>query len=237
MSDPSDTTTAAFEVNGAHLLADPLGGLFWPKQQLLAVADLHLEKGAAFAARGQPLPPYDTPDTLSVIERLVATYTPQTVVTLGDSFHRADSHLWLETSARRRLRALTSRCRWVWIAGNHDPAPPLELGGEWFTELTIGPLTFRHEPVAGAAPGEIAGHLHPVAKVRTRGRSFRRRCFAVSHMRVVMPAMGAFTGGLNVLDPAFAPLFFGQDFHAWMLSAGKVHRFGHGKLRPDRKAA
>ncbi|MHA1523163.1 MAG: ligase-associated DNA damage response endonuclease PdeM [Alphaproteobacteria bacterium] len=228
---------AVLDVGGERLLVDPLGGLYWPKHKLLAVADLHLEKGAAFAARGQPLPPYDTPDTLSVVEKLIATYAPATLVALGDSFHRADSHLHLEATARQRLATLTGGCRWVWIAGNHDPAPPLALGGEWFCELTIDALTFRHEPMAGATTREIAGHLHPVAKIRTRGRAFRRRCFVASPTRVVMPALGAYAGGLNVLDPAFAPLFPGRNFHAWMLSEGKVHRFAANKLHPDRRAA
>lgn len=238
MSDPGNTSAGVpFNLNGTTLLADPSGALFWPRHRLLAIADLHLEKGAAFAARGQPLPPYDTPDTLAAIERLMAIYEPATVIALGDSFHRADSHLGLSTSARQRLLHLTGQCRWAWIAGNHDPAPPRALGGEGHTEITIDGLTFRHQPASGASPGEIAGHLHPVAKISVRGRSFRRRCFAVGVDRMVMPAMGAYAGGLNVKDPAFSPLFGALDFHVLMLGSGKVHRFEASKLRPDRRAA
>ncbi|MFV2091514.1 MAG: ligase-associated DNA damage response endonuclease PdeM [Hyphomicrobiales bacterium] len=238
MSDPGNTQAGVrFNLCGAALLADPSGGLFWPRHRLLAIADLHLEKGAAFAARGQPLPPYDTPDTLAAIERLIAIYKPATVIALGDSFHRADSHLGLEASARKRLQRLTGQCRWVWIAGNHDPAPPVTLGGEGHAEISIDALTFRHQPVRGASSGEIAGHFHPAAKISVRGRSFRRRCFAISADRVVMPAMGAYAGGLNVKDPAFSLLFDLHDFHVLMLGSGKIHRFAANKLRPDRRAA
>jgi metallophosphoesterase superfamily enzyme len=119
----------------------------------------------------------------------------------------------------------------VWIAGNHDPHPPQNLGGEVRDELVLGPLTFRHQPTAGPAPGEIAGHLHPAAKLRGAGGTVRRRCFVTCGMRLVMPALGAYAGGLNVRDAAFAPLFPGR-FAALMLG-DKVYPVASDKLWPD----
>lgn len=228
---------AQLVVAGARLLADPLGGLYWPERAVLAIADLHLEKGAAFARAGVMLPPYDTPDTLMVVERLIGRYRPQTVIALGDSFHRGDSHLRLGAEMRGRLQALAGGRRWIWVSGNHDPEPPPGLGGEAASEVSLGALTFRHEPSASGGAGEIAGHLHPVARLTRRGRSLRRRCFAASAMRVVMPALGAYAGGLNVLDDAFAALFPGRDFRAWMLGGRRVYRLAPPRLSADAGAS
>jgi len=219
---------------GEQLCPDPTGALFWPRRSVLVIADLHFEKGAAFAARGTHLPPYDTPDTLTVIEDAVARYAPETVIALGDSFHRADSHFGLADEARARICELTARQNWIWISGNHDPAPPSGLGGEGRDEISLEPFTFRHEPRAEPSAGEIAGHLHPAAKVSVRGRTLRRRCFATDGARLVMPAMGAYTGGLNVLDAAFSYVFPGNDFRAWMIGHGQVHPVAARKLKPDR---
>lgn len=223
---------ARIAVAGVDFLADPAGGLYWPAERVLVVADMHLEKGAAYAARGLPLPPYDTPDTLALVARLMRRYRPRTVVSLGDGFHRADSHRAMPGELRARLAALTGACRWVWVAGNHDPAAPDGLGGEWAEAFTLGPVTFRHEPRAGAS-GEIAGHLHPVARIRSRGRLIRRRSFAVNAERVVMPAVGAYAGGLNVLDPAFAFIFPSGRFHAWMLGSRRLYPMVSSRLVAD----
>jgi len=226
--------SANMELCGEQLSPDTTGALYWPRRSVLVIADLHFEKGAAFAARGIHLPPYDTPDTLSLIEDAVARFAPETVIALGDSFHRADSHIGLNTSVVGRIRRLTARQSWIWISGNHDPAPPSGLGGQAAGEICLAPFTFRHEPRAGTCLGEIAGHLHPAAKVAVRGRTMRRRCFAANGARLVMPAMGAYAGGLNVLDPAFSLLFPSENFHAWMIGRGQVHRVAARKLKPDR---
>ena len=197
----------AFEVAGERLSLQPCGALWWDEAHTLVVSDLHLEKGSAFAQRGQMLPPYDTRMTLRRIAALVDVLEPTTVISLGDRFH--DRH------ARRRMadddialvRAMTDSCDWIWIEGNHDPKPPEDLGGRAAHELWMGVLVFRHEPTPGPARGEIAGHLHPCAKVAGRGRSVRSRCFVSDGQRMVMPAYGALTGGLNILDAAFASLF------------------------------
>lgn len=218
---------------GERLVADRLGGLFWPREGVLVVSDLHLEKGAAFAERGVPLPPYDTPDTLALVEAMVARHAPAIVIALGDSFHRASSAERLAAPFVARLRALTRCRRWIWVAGNHDPETPARLGGEGALEVAIGPLIFRHEPRPTAVPGEIAGHLHPVAKLTGGGRGVRRRCFACDGTRLVMPALGAYAGGLNVLDAAFDGLFAGRRFHAWMLGRKAVHPVPARRLAPD----
>jgi DNA ligase-associated metallophosphoesterase len=223
--------TASFSVAGAALIADPLGGLWWPEQRLLAVADLHLEKGAAFAARGLALPPYDTVDTLAALSRLIDRYRPEVVVALGDSFHNSKVAEELTAQHAAAISALQQGRHWVWIAGNHDPVPPQRLGGEVRDELMLGPLTFRHQPTPGPAPGEISGHLHPAAKLRGVGGSVRRRCFVTCGTRVVMPALGAYAGGLNVRDAAFAPLFPGR-FAALMLGE-KVYPISSDRLWPD----
>jgi len=208
---------------GVPLLADCSGALYWPEQGLLAVADLHLEKGSSFAARGQLLPPYDTAATLSRLGRLVAHYAPRVVIALGDSFHDGDGPARLSLEDRDNLHALQRGRDWVWLAGNHDPEPAANVGGTFHAMLTLGPLTFRHIP--SGAEGEIAGHLHPVARVSHRGRAVSRRCFAADKTRMVMPAFGAFTGGLNIRNAAFADVFGTVAFTAHMLGEERLYAF------------
>ncbi len=211
------------DIRGARLVPDVSGGLWWPETETLVVADLHLEKGSAFAARGAMLPPYDTAATLARLEETAARRGPRRIIALGDSFHDSGAGGRLADCDRDRLVRLQSRCDWLWIAGNHDPAPPEGIGGAWHEEVTIGPLTFRHAPETGGGTGEIAGHLHPVARVRLKGRALRRRCLVCDGFRAILPAFGAFTGGLNVLDAAYEGLFAGRGFTAWLLGARSVY--------------
>jgi DNA ligase-associated metallophosphoesterase len=217
---------------GARVLFDPAGALVWPEQGLCVVSDLHLEKGAAFARRGVFLPPYDTAETLGRLEALFLRHAIRTVVSLGDSFHDRAGPKYLDEASARRLRALTSRVDWIWITGNHDPDPPEGLGGRSSAVLSVGPFTFRHAPTPARIPGEVAGHLHPSARIVRRGRSVRARAFASDGSRLVMPAFGAYTGGLNVLDVAFDGLFEGLDFHAWMIGEAAVHPVRARHLHP-----
>lgn len=220
---------------GAALRALTCGGLWWADQRLLVLSDLHLEKASSYAARGQMLPPYDTRATLRRVERLVEALEPRRVISLGDSFHDRGARPRMAADDVARVRRLTDACEWVWIEGNHDPAPPADLGGHAAFELTIGPLTFRHVPTVGPAPGEVAGHLHPCARVMGRdGRSVRARCFVMDGERLVMPAYGALAGGLNVLDPAFASLF-PQGFLAGVVGRENVYLAGPESLAPDRR--
>ena len=205
------------------LAADPAGALYWPDEGLLIVADLHLEKGSAFAARGVLLPPYDTAATLARLARLVERYMPRTVVALGDSFHDGGGPARMPEISRAALKALQRGRDWVWIAGNHDPDPAENIGGRFAQVLALGALTLRHEPSAQPADGEIAGHLHPLARLARRGRAVSRRCFASDGRRLVMPAFGAYAGGLNVRDRAFVSLFGALSFTAHMLGTGRLY--------------
>ncbi|WP_244534675.1 ligase-associated DNA damage response endonuclease PdeM [Hyphomicrobium sp. CS1GBMeth3] len=197
-------------ISGRSFVADVSGALYWPAEDILVVADLHLEKGSAFAARGIMLPPYDTAATL---ERLAATldaYPAQTVLCLGDSFHDTGAAERMSAVDRETLAILQEDREWIWLNGNHDPVIGECLGGTVLHEVTVSGLAFRHEPTTGRVTHEIAGHLHPAARVSFHGHVIRRPCFVGNGKRLVLPAFGTYAGGLNVLDEAFTPLF-GDD--------------------------
>jgi uncharacterized protein len=217
-------------LNGVSLIADPDGVLYWPEQGLLTVADLHLEKGSSFAARGMLLPPYDSAVTLGRLTHLIARYAPRCVVALGDSFHDVEGPARLGAEDRDNLLKLQRGRDWIWITGNHDPEPASNIGGAYREALVLGSLTFRHLP--SGAEGEVAGHLHPVARVARRGRAVSRRCFAADTRRMVMPAFGAFTGGLNVRHAAFADLFGTLAFTAHLLGEGRLYTFAAKRCLP-----
>jgi uncharacterized protein len=223
-----------FDVAGTVLTADPSGALWWAEERLLAVADLHFEKGSAFAARtGQMLPPYDTHATLARFSEVVERLQPKTIVCLGDNFHDGDGPARLDAVAKRAIAALMRKRRFVWIEGNHDAASALQLGGECAPEFAVGSLVFRHEPKRGkAAAGELCGHLHPVARVATRARRLKRRCFVADGTRCVLPAFGAYTGGLDVFDAAFAGLFR-NGFQAYLLGRDRVYPFAASRLAAE----
>jgi len=210
-------------VSGITLVADPAGALYWPEQHLLCVADLHLEKGSSFARRGMLLPPYDTGATLHAVDALIARYAPCVVVALGDSFHDGGGPARLARRDRDQLLALQRGREWIWIAGNHDPDPAPAIGGTFAHMLALGPIVFRHEPTGGV--GEVAGHLHPSARISWRGHAIVRRCFAADGDRIVMPAFGAYTGGLNILDKAFAKVFAARAFTAHLLGGRRLYAF------------
>jgi uncharacterized protein len=221
------------EVAGATLVADVAGGLYWPQERMLAVADLHLEKGSSFAARGSLLPPYDTADTLARLRRLIETYAPRCVIALGDSFHDRRGGKRLSDRDRSTLSLLQRGRDWIWIAGNHDPAPIGGIGGTPAAALAIGPLSFRHQPQPDGPEGEIAGHLHPVARVGVSSGSVRRRCFVHDARRLVMPALGAYAGGLNVRDRAFGGLFDHRAFNVHVIGRSRVFGIDGGYCLPD----
>lgn len=212
-----------------HLLSD--GALWVPDEAVLVVSDLHFEKGSSFARRGLHLPPYDTRTTLRRIAVLVRELAPRRVVSLGDAFHDAGAEARMDAEDAARLDALTKAARWTWVLGNHDPRPPKRLAGDAAAVFDLGPLSFRHEPSSIPVEGEVFGHLHPCARLRIEGRSVRRRCFATDRLRLAMPAFGAYTGGLNVLDPAFASVF--DRFTAFVPGAFGVHAFPDRALQPD----
>ncbi len=212
---------SAVTVAGVTLVADLSGAFYWQEQSLLVVSDLHLEKGSSFAARGTLLPPYDTVATLGRLAAVIARHDPRTVIALGDSFHDRNAHDRLSMPDRDAIAAMQVRRDWIWISGNHDPALPDDLGGVVASEVAIGPIVFRHEPTG--ALGEIAGHLHPKARVPTRGRTMERRCFACDGERAVMPAFGAYAGGLSIRDKAFSRIFQTIGFMAHVLGDNRLH--------------
>ena len=226
-------TPLAFECTGETLEALPAGALYWPARRLLAVADLHLEKGSSYAVNAlKLLPRHDTRQTLAVLASLIDVLKPATVVCLGDSFHDRDAIARLPANEVAEIERLTGRARFVWIAGNHDPVPPPAGWGEVAEEIDEGPLVFRHEARFGPADGEVSGHFHPVAALTVRGRGFRRRCFLTDGRRVILPAFGTYAGGLNALDPAIAQLF-PDDYDALVVGRDAVRRLSWRQLRPD----
>ncbi|MCA0245933.1 MAG: ligase-associated DNA damage response endonuclease PdeM [Proteobacteria bacterium] len=222
-----------FTCAGETLQALPMGALYWPTERLLAVADLHLEKGSSYAVNARKLlPRHDTRQTLDALATLIDTMRPRTVVCLGDSFHDRDAVARLPEEERAGIERLAARARFVWIAGNHDPAPPPAGWGDVAEEIDHGPLVFRHEAQFGPANGEVSGHFHPVAALTVRGRGLRRRCFLTDGRRLILPAFGAYAGGLNALDPAIAQLF-PDDYDALVVGRDAVRRLSWRRLRPD----
>jgi DNA ligase-associated metallophosphoesterase len=219
----------AFE--GIEIVADVSGALWLPTEETLVVADLHLEKGSAFARRGVPLPPYDSLATIARLEDARGRLRPRRVVALGDSFHDVEAAARLGPGVVDRLAALIDGVEWLWLLGNHDPRPPDRFAGAVAETWAIGPLVFRHEPTEGPAPGEVAGHLHPKAAVDVRGRRVGARCFVSDGRRLLMPAFGAYAGGLDVFEPPIRRLF-PRGFHAYMLGRGGVHPIAAARLTP-----
>lgn len=218
-------------------VADPAGALFWPAQKTLIVADMHLEKGSAFAVRGRMLPPYDTRDTLLRLAGAIARYAPRCVMALGDSLHDGGAEVRIAHDDLATLAKLRTGREWIWVTGNHDPKIGQLFGGEVADSCEVAGIRFQHEPTIASAMPEISGHLHPAARLSHRGLSVRRPCFVGNQYRVVMPAFGAFTGGLNVLDEAFRPLFPVEAAHdamrVWMLGAEAVYPVPVGQLHGD----
>lgn len=213
----------------ATLIADASGALVWPERSVLVVADLHLEKGSSFARRGTLLPPYDTRSTLARLEAVLRRWRPRRVISLGDGFHDGGGSARLAADDRRQLEGLITAHDWLWVTGNHDPAPPQGLGGRVEAAVEIGGIVLRHAPDRLPHHAEIAGHLHPKATVTVRGRRLHRRCFVGDDCRLVLPAFGSYTGGLDVFDPAIAGLFQ-AGFRAALLGERRVHALPHHRL-------
>ncbi|MGA8158008.1 MAG: ligase-associated DNA damage response endonuclease PdeM [Rhodoplanes sp.] len=220
---PRRRRDSTITVDGTELLADLSGAFFWPDEGLLAVADLHLEKGSAFAAHGVLLPPYDTASTLERLAWVIAYYNPRIVIALGDSFHDRRGWARLDEEDRAALASLQHDRDWVWVAGNHDPEPSRGVGGEFVQAVACGKLQFRHEPSEARAIGEIAGHLHPSARISQRGRTLIRRCFAADGDRMILPAFGAYAGGLNIRDHAFLRVFGTLLFTAHLIGDHSIY--------------
>jgi DNA ligase-associated metallophosphoesterase len=228
-------SAAPLHIAGQRLMLDPAGVLAWPAEKLLAVADLHLEKGSAFAAAGRFLPPYDTRETLDRLGQALRHWNPARLVLLGDSFHDAAGEGRLTRGDAQLLQRLLAGREVVWLLGNHDPVPPSDLPGAALAEWRLGPLVFRHIALPGAA-AEISGHYHPKAAMPVRGGSVTRPCFLSDGRKVLMPAFGAFTGGLDLREPAIAGLF-PRGGRAFLLGEARLYSFPTGPLRGFARSA
>ena len=231
-----------YEVRGTDMTAmyrailavlDPAGLLIWPSRSLLAVADLHLEKGTAAAAQGQLVPPWDTAHTLARLAAAIALYRPTTIVAVGDSFHDAQAATRLSADDHAVLTGLTDRARFIWIHGNHDPHPPEGLLGHSAQIFTAGPITFRHQ-TDSRTQGEISGHFHPKARVQTRATTIARPCFMADPSRIMLPSFGArmssplMSGRLRSSRTILAPAItqhFPRGGQAFLLGQTRVFTF------------
>lgn len=234
-------TTVPVMVGGQNIVLDHSGVAWLPETGDMLVSDLHFEKGSAFAARGHAmLPPYDTAETLRRLERVIKRIAPRRVVCMGDTLHDLAGEARMSETDRNRLARMVAKQDWVWIAGNHDPAPPEGYGGKAAPELRVGNLLLRHDvdhgPEAVIPAGEVIGHYHPKAAVRARGRRITGRCFATDGRLLILPAFGAFTGGLNACEPAIADLM-SRDFQVYMIGRKGLFGFRHDQLIPDPKHA
>jgi DNA ligase-associated metallophosphoesterase len=223
-------TAAPIHFRDERLMLDPSGAAFWPARRVLIVADLHFEKASSLAGRGALLPPYDTKATLERLTRLIRLYRPAKVVALGDSFHDRDAASRLARDDRARIEACAREAHFIWITGNHDPAPT-GLPGVAATIWREGPFTFRHqaEPVLGPREIEISGHFHPKASIEARAKRVSRPCFVADASRLMLPAFGAYAGGLDVREAPIARLF-PRGLRVFLLGQDQLFSFALGQL-------
>ncbi|MCY4064977.1 MAG: ligase-associated DNA damage response endonuclease PdeM [Rhodospirillaceae bacterium] len=227
--------SAAVTLGGEPALLDGSGALVLPERRTVVFADLHFEKGSAYAERGALLPPWDSAATLERMEAVLACHTPDRVVCLGDSFHDTGGGGRMAGPLAGRLRRLADRHDWIWIAGNHDPEIPEAAGGRAADRFRLGGLLFLHEPdererEEGSGDPQICGHFHPKARIRAGPRRITRPCFVGDGRLLILPSFGAYTGGLDIMNPAIAGLFPG-DFTAWLISNGAVYAFPSNRTR------
>lgn len=231
--DLRDFSTQEIALCGKLFVADQSGALYWPAARALIVADLHLEKGSAAAQRGRMVPPYDTRETLTCLAQALDRTNAETVIALGDSLHDTSACDRISDGDLEALRILQEDRLWIWLNGNHDPVIADTLGGRVMPELELEGIAFRHVPRPGRVTHEIAGHLHPAARLSMHGHLIRRPCFVGNGLRLVLPAFGAYTGGLNVLDEAFLPLFGHDGFAVWMLGSEGLYPIATRQLTGD----
>ncbi|MET0268834.1 MAG: ligase-associated DNA damage response endonuclease PdeM [Sphingomonas sp.] len=213
-----------FSFCGVELMALPQGALYWPSRRALLVADLHFEKASWYARSGQMLPPYDSIATLADLTALVAACDATEIWCLGDSFHDRAGCERLPDQARASLRALTSATRWTWITGNHDAGFADHCGGAIVEEAQVDGLVLRHEADRADPRPELSGHFHPKLRLTHRGRRIARRCFVASPTKLILPAFGALTGGLDAADPAIVQAA-GRPAQALVPVADRLLRF------------
>lgn len=213
---------ATLEFAGATFAVAGDAALFWPKYRALLVADLHLEKASNYASGGQMLPPYDSLATLEALSDSIAQFGALTVWCLGDNFHDDGGEARLEGAAAVLLSQMTKDLDWRWIVGNHDPGLAARWGGHVFDEMLVDDIMLRHEAEPHDDQAEISGHFHPKLRQQLRGRMVSRRCFVRGKSKLIMPAFGTLTGGLDVEDEAIAMACGGQRLEALVPAAGRL---------------
>jgi hypothetical protein len=218
---------------GKLFRADMSGALYWPNEDALIVADLHLEKGSALAKRGQLVPPYDTRETLRRLASAIDRYGASTVIALGDSLHDVEASGRIGLEEIEILQIMQEDREWIWVTGNHDPKVGERLGGSVVGDIEVEGIVLRHEPRPGHVTHEIAGHLHPAAKLSMHGYTLRRPCFVGNGRRLVLPAFGTYTGGLNILEEPFEPLFGHDGMHVWILGQEGLYPVATRLLKED----
>lgn len=228
-----DFQDQTISVCGKVFRADMSGALYWPSEDALIVADLHLEKGSAFASRGQLLPPYDTRETLRRLAEVLDRYDAATVIALGDSLHDEDAAKRIGLEELEILQIMQEDREWIWVTGNHDPRIGERLGGTVTGAIEVEGILLRHEPGPGHATHEIAGHLHPAARLSLHGYTIRRPCFVGNGRRLVLPAFGTFAGGLNILEAPFESLFGNDGLRVWMLGQEGLYPVATRLLKED----
>ena len=231
--DFDDFQDQPISICGKQFRADMWGALYWPGEDALIVADLHLEKGSALAKRGQLVPPYDTRDTLRRLAEAIDRYGAGTVIALGDSLHDEDASQRIGLEELEILQIMQEDREWIWVTGNHDPRVGERLGGSVVGDIEVEGIVLCHQPRPGRVTHEIAGHLHPAARLWLHGYSLRRPCFVGNGRRLVMPAFGTYAGGLNILDEAFEPLFGNDGMRVWMLGQEGLYPVATRLLKED----
>ncbi len=221
----------AFDFCGEEIRLTKDRALYWPRERALLVADLHLEKASFFAKHGQLLPPYDSRETLERVALAIRETGARRVYTLGDNFHDSAGTERLESHAAGMLAALTRATEWVWITGNHDASMEARSGGVLADELEIAGIVLRHQAKRGETRPELSGHYHPRLQITVRERHIRRPCAVVSTDgqgcgRMILPAFGALTGGMDAADPAIlAALQPATAIDAVLPAGGKLVQF------------
>ena len=227
----SNMPKAVITLGGLELRPDLSGALHVPELSTLIISDLHLEQGSSLARRGIHVPPFDTEMTIGLLEDVIARFSPQRLVFLGDSFHDDDGETRVADALMLRLQKIAASHECFWICGNHDPSPPKHLQGHAADHMLLGLLTLRHEPARlRRGEFEICGHLHPGCSVLQRGRRVSRKCFIADGRRLIMPAFGAYTGALSVFAKPFERLFKQDETHAWMLGRERIYKFPFSRL-------
>ncbi len=219
------TDAVPLQFGGSDFLLAGEAALYWPAQRALIVADLHLEKASYFAKSGQLLPPYDSLATLEMLDALAHEFGAEAVICLGDNFHDIRGEARLEGRAAALLRALTARLHWTWITGNHDPTLEAKWGGSARKELLLDGILFRHEADPDCPNPEMSGHFHPKLRLSVRRRVVVRRAFVRTHNKLILPAFGSFTGGMDAGDAAIMAAVGWQDAEALVSVKARLSRF------------